>query len=99
MPGSTGKRWEWTVAGLHDDAFFIALQDYDWADEVLHAQIGRRWLSSEFPQRAELDAVTGRLLERWEPRLEAYARRSIGAEWWPSFLERARRNEARKIRS
>jgi hypothetical protein len=93
MPGGTGKRFEWSVAGLHDDAFFIALQDYDWADEVLHAQIGRRWLTSEF-ERAELNAVTTRLLERWEPRLEAYAERSTGAEWWPEFLERARRNVA-----
>ena len=47
MPGGSGKRYEWYVAGLHDDPFFIALQDYDWADEVLHAQIGRRWLTSE----------------------------------------------------
>jgi hypothetical protein len=94
MPGSTGKRFEWTVAELYGDAFFVALQDYDWADEVLHAQIGRRWLTSEFPQRAELNAVTGRLVKRWEPRLEAYAQRSTGTEWWPAFVERARRNTA-----
>jgi hypothetical protein len=94
MPGSTGKRFEWTVAALSDDPFFIALQDYDWADEVLHAQIGRRWLTSEFPQRSELNALATRLLERWEPRLDAYAQRSTGREWWPEFLQRARRTEA-----
>jgi hypothetical protein len=91
MPGASGKRYEWSVAGLHDDPFFTALQDYDWADEVLHAQIGRRWLAGEF-ERAELQAVTTRLLERWEPRLEAYARRATGAEWWPELVSRARRN-------
>jgi hypothetical protein len=94
MPGGSGKRYEWYVAGLHDDPFFIALQDYDWADEVLHAQIGRRWLTSEL-ERAELKAVTTRLLERWEPRLQAYAEQSTGAEWWPEFVERARRNVSR----
>jgi hypothetical protein len=99
MPGATGKRFEWAVAGLHEDEFFVALQDYDWADEVLHAQIGRRWLTSEFPQRAELNAVTGRLLARWEPRLEAYARTSTGAEWWSAFLERARGNRPHEVRS
>ena len=42
MPRETGKRFEWTVAQLGADPFFTTLQDYDWADEVLHAQIGRR---------------------------------------------------------
>jgi hypothetical protein len=95
MPGASGKRFEWSIAGLHDDPFFATLQDYDWADEVLHAQIGRRWLTKEF-ERAELDTVTTRLLERWEPRLEAYARQASGAEWWPEFVERARSNARSK---
>ena len=45
MPRETGKPFEWTVAGLDGDPFIVGLQDYDWADEVLHAQIGRRWLA------------------------------------------------------
>ena len=94
MPRETGKRFEWSVAGLHGDDFFTALQDYDWADEVLHAQIGRRWLKDEYPSRAELDRAADDLTARWNTRLDAYARRSSGREWWPAFLEQARRNHA-----
>ena len=53
MPRETGKRWEWAIARAHGDPFLVALQDYDWADEVLHAQIGRRWLQDAYPSRAE----------------------------------------------
>ena len=44
MARKTGKGYEWDVAVKSGDEFAISMQDYDWADEVLHAQIGRRWL-------------------------------------------------------
>jgi hypothetical protein len=40
MNGETGKRWEWKIAQTAGDPLATYLQDYDWADEVLHAQIG-----------------------------------------------------------
>jgi hypothetical protein len=91
MPGATGKPYEWRIARDYGDAFFLSLQDYDWADEVLHAQIGRRWLSDEYPERRELKRHGDELMERWSERLAAYAERSTGGEWWPEFVERARR--------
>jgi hypothetical protein len=42
MP-KTGKRFEWEVGLESGDAFSALAQDYDWADEVLHARIGRDW--------------------------------------------------------
>ncbi|MEM1070721.1 MAG: hypothetical protein AAGI63_17585, partial [Planctomycetota bacterium] len=42
MP-KTGKRYEWEVATESGDPLSKLFQDFDWADEVLHAQIGRRW--------------------------------------------------------
>ena len=39
----TGKRFEWETATASGDALAARIQDYDWADEVLHSQIGRRW--------------------------------------------------------
>ncbi len=39
----TGKRYEWEVATESGDRLARLFQDFDWADEVLHAQIGRRW--------------------------------------------------------
>ena len=90
MPRETGKRWEWTIAGLDGDPLLVALQDYDWADEVLHAQIGRRWLADEHGTAAERKAVAKALWERWNPALERYSRASAQDEWWEDFLTRAR---------
>jgi hypothetical protein len=42
MP-KTGKRFEWETGVASGDEFAAMAQDYDWADEVLHARIGRDW--------------------------------------------------------
>ncbi len=44
MPATTGKRYEYKTAIDANDELATLYQDYDWADEVLHAQIGRKWL-------------------------------------------------------
>jgi hypothetical protein len=52
MP-KNGKRYEWEV-GLKSHCKLSALfQDYDWADEVLHARIGRDWYLKEFKNASE----------------------------------------------
>ena len=51
MP-KTGKRYEWEVGVLSNDPLAALFQDYDWADEVLHAAIGRDWYAKEFPTGA-----------------------------------------------
>lgn len=45
MP-KTGKRYEWEVGVASQNPLAALFQDYDWADEVLHAHIGRRWYVS-----------------------------------------------------
>src|SRR5919205_4417818 len=47
MPGDTGKRFEYETAVAAGAALSAHFHDYDWADEVLHAQIGRRWLKRD----------------------------------------------------
>jgi hypothetical protein len=47
MAGDTGKRYEFETAQEAGDALSAHFHDFDWADEVLHAQIGRRWLKEE----------------------------------------------------
>lgn len=42
MP-KTGKRYEWEVSADSGNPLSMTIQDFDWADEVLHAAIGRRW--------------------------------------------------------
>ncbi|MCS1412185.1 MAG: hypothetical protein M2R45_05389 [Verrucomicrobia subdivision 3 bacterium] len=53
MP-KTGKRFEWEVAQASKNPLSALFQDYDWADEVLHAKIGRDWYLSEIgaPKKA-----------------------------------------------
>lgn len=43
-----GKRYEWELAVASGNPLAILFHDYDWADEVLHVQIGRRWYVPEF---------------------------------------------------
>ena len=47
MAADTGKRFEYETAVEAGDALSAHFHDFDWADEVLHAQIGRRWMSDE----------------------------------------------------
>ena len=44
----TGKRFEWEVGTESGDPLAQLFQDFDWADEVLHAQIGKLWYVSAF---------------------------------------------------
>ena len=43
LMNKTGKRYEWEVGVQSGDPLMATIQDYDWADEVLHASIGRDW--------------------------------------------------------
>lgn len=52
MP-KTGKRYEWETAAAANNNLSKLFQDYDWADEVLHARVGRDWYVSEFETARE----------------------------------------------
>jgi hypothetical protein len=52
MP-KNGKRYEWETARASHDSLAALFQDYDWADEVLHARVGRDWYLSEFENARE----------------------------------------------
>lgn len=52
MP-KTGKRYEWETAQAAHNPLSAAFQDYDWADEVLHARVGRDWYVSTFDSPKE----------------------------------------------
>jgi len=43
-----GKRFEWEVGLASHNPLSALFQDYDWADEVLHARIGRDWYLKQF---------------------------------------------------
>lgn len=52
MP-KTGKRYEWETAQAAHNPLSALFQDYDWADEVLHARVGRDWYVSQFENAKE----------------------------------------------
>ena len=52
MP-KTGKRFEWETAQAAHSPLSTLIQDYDWADEVLHARVGRDWYVSQFENPKE----------------------------------------------
>lgn len=86
MP-KTGKRYEWEVGKASGDPFAALIQDYDWADEVLHARIGRDWYVKEMgdPRRAVAygDECWSRVLIDWQ----SYADRGLTEHfnWWPDL--------------
>ncbi|MBM3459623.1 MAG: hypothetical protein FJX77_13965 [Armatimonadetes bacterium] len=91
MPRTTGKAYEWRTARESGDSLSQLFMDYDWADEVLHVHIGRRWLVREIGAREEAEQVGSAAFSR----VMAVRRRHglAGAvlteqrEWWPDFCE------------
>jgi hypothetical protein len=97
MPKNTGKHFEWKIAQAYGDPLCVTLQDYDWADEVLHAQIGRRWLQPEFPSREGMEEHRRQAEARWNEEMAKLRPLSQHEPWWDDFVRelRARRNEDR----
>ncbi|MDR3688360.1 MAG: hypothetical protein P4L46_03200 [Fimbriimonas sp.] len=89
MDGKTGKRLEWQIAQSAKDELATYFQDYDWADEVLHAQIGRRWLK---PAVGDVKVIIERAKEiaaMDKPTIDARAQLTPQTDWWPDFVRDA----------
>ncbi len=83
----TGKRHEWEVSLAAANPLAATIQDFDWADEVLHARIGRDWYVSAMPSAHEAvqygDRCWSRVLMGWG---EWRAQGLTGhANWWPAL--------------
>jgi hypothetical protein len=90
MP-KNGKRFEWEVGQASQNPLAALFQDYDWADEVLHARIGRDWYLKEFkvPQEGVRygDECWSRVLMNWENwRQEGLTGHR---NWWPDLYRSA----------
>jgi hypothetical protein len=95
MAAATGKKHERDVAAAHGDPVLTTFQDFDWADEVLHARTGRRWIVSEFPSRADAEAAARDVWRRYDEVAAELARRSDQREWWPEFVAAMRQGTSR----
>jgi hypothetical protein len=87
MPAETGKRFEYETAVEAGDELSAHFHDYDWADEVLHAQIGRRALKREGISREEAIRRGEEIHDRTWKALEQYRSREPQADWWPDFVK------------
>ena len=91
MPADTGKRFEFEIVREHGDPLIATFQDFDWADEVLHARVGRDWYVSEFENAKEAveygDRCWSKVLMGWrEWRDKGLTQHR---NWWPDIYRAA----------
>ncbi len=91
LMGRNGKRYEMEVGLQSGDPLAGLFQDYDWADEVLHARIGRDWYVSAMGDPAKAtaygDACWSRILNNWRGVLEEGL--TLHENWWPALYTAA----------
>src|SRR2546426_230649 len=86
-----GKRFEWEVGLASHNPLSALFQDYDWADEVLHAKFGRDWYLKQFddPKSAVQygDQCWSRVLMDWTKwRQDGFTQHR---NWWPDLYRAA----------
>ncbi len=86
MDGKIGKKLEWEIAKQAEDPLATYFQDYDWADEVLHAQIGRRWLKPDLGDVKSIIALARDVAARPSPTMELRRVTTPQEDWWPRFV-------------
>jgi hypothetical protein len=91
MPKKTGKEYEWEVAMATATPLTCLIQDFDWADEVLHARIGREWLVPQIGSQVEAmnygDKVWSRTLMDWNTWKDEGL--TEHQNWWPGIYRAA----------
>lgn len=87
----TGKRFEWEVAIDSGIPLAKLIQDFDWADEVLHSQIGREWYVSEFADLNTAlsygDRCWSTVMSQWQRYLDEGL--TEHRNWWPELYRSA----------
>ncbi len=90
MP-KTGKRYEFETAQATGLPLIATLQDFDWADEVLHSQIGRQWYVPEFGTLQKAleygDRAWSKVLSNWTTVKERGW--TNHDNWWPAVYAQA----------
>lgn len=91
MPGGTGKKYEWETAMESGYQLATTFHDHDWADEVLHAQIGKKWIVKRLggvKQTIELAEQAWRKLEQIRPQYV-----NENPDWWEHFYREVKELE------
>lgn len=90
MKGSTGKRHQYEVATAAMDPLSRTFHDFDWADEVLHVHIARRWLKPLFDSREEMNQKAAALWQTYEQFMEEDRKLPGRDAWWDEFYGKVR---------
>jgi hypothetical protein len=86
-----GKRFEWEVGLASHNPLSGLFQDYDWADEVLHARIGRDWYLPAFTDAKKAvqygDQCWSKVLMGWA----SWRQQGLTQHrnWWPEVYRSA----------
>jgi hypothetical protein len=95
MPKKIGKEYEWEVALASANPLAAMIQDYDWADEVLHARIGRDWLVPEIGSQTKAlaygDKAWSRIVVDWKKWKDDGL--TEHRNWWPEVYRAACRQQ------
>jgi hypothetical protein len=87
----TGKRFEWELGVGSGIPLMATIQDFDWADEVLHAAIGRVWYIPQFKNINEAlaygDQCWSRILSNWQSVKDQGL--TNHDNWWPAIYRQA----------
>jgi hypothetical protein len=87
----TGKRYEWELGVGSGIPLMATIQDYDWADEVLHAALGREWYIPQFGDRKAAidygDQCWSKILSNWTAVREQGLTQH--ENWWPAIYRQA----------
>jgi hypothetical protein len=90
MP-KTGKRYEFETGQASGLPLIATLQDFDWADEVLHSQIGRQWYVPEFGTLQKAlefgDQAWSKVLSNWSTVRDRGLTKH--ENWWPAVYAQA----------
>ena len=90
MP-KTGKRYEFETGQASGLPLIATIQDFDWADEVLHSQIGRVWYVPEFASLQKAleygDVAWSKVLSNWATVKDAGLTQH--ENWWPAVYAQA----------
>ena len=91
LMGKTGKRYEWEVGLRSGIPLMATIQDYDWADEVLHAAIGREWYIPQIGHWKEAldygDRCWTKIVSNWASVRDKGLTRH--ENWWPDLYRQA----------
>jgi hypothetical protein len=87
----TGKRYEWELGVESGIPLIRTIQDYDWADEVLHAALGREWYIPQIGTWKEAldygDRCWSRITSNWNTVLDQGLTKH--ESWWPAIYTQA----------